>query len=65
LTEAQKTYLKESAKLIFPDGFAGGCEKSDLGYFCRHYKPDGTLAKIDQNCPNWYDCSGNHFRYNI
>ena len=49
-----------------PHRFSGGCKRSSMvrGY-CVHFKADGTIGKIEQDCPNYDKCHGQNFKYNV
>ena len=55
---------KEAGEFQPPDGFAGGCKRSSFKAVCVHFKPDGSIGKIEEGCPLQSICGGERFKYN-
>ena len=65
MTSSQRKFVIEEAKeFLVPDSFSGGCKQSSIPDVCVHFKPNGSIGKIEEGCPHWNICKGKNFKYN-
>ena len=67
MNESYREILKkEFDDFEIPKHFARGCKKSALVQgVCVHLRPDGTIGKIEEGCPDYDNCKGFDFKYHI
>ena len=57
---------KEFLDFKTPNNFSGGCKKSSIiEKYCVHLRPDGSIGKVEENCPNKKNCLGFNYKYSL